>query len=156
MFGSDQTFTTSSVITDPASNITATSAVLNASLTGGNNFIRGFVIGHNIHPSTPSGAFDTHVGTGGYDLWRWYEKPWYSLSNPWQMMSDLMCTGTISSNRPYVFRIAIWVDDALPALLQGRYVREWWYNCSRDLTELGYYYGTTVTYISVFARVFLS
>ena len=146
MFGSDQTFTTSSVITDPASNITATSAVLNASLTGGNNFIRGFVIDTTSHPSTPSGAFDTHVGTGGYDLWRWYEKPWYLLSNPWQMMSDLMCTGTISSTDLTFFGLQYGWTMPYPLYYRGDTCECGGTIGSRDLTELGYYYGTTVTY----------
>jgi len=138
------------VITDAAATITATSAILNARITNGSDLIRGFVIDTTSHPSTPSGAFDTHVGTGGYDLWRWYEKPWYSLSNPWQMMSDLMCTGTISSTDLTFFGLQYGWTMPYPLYYRGDTCECGGTIGSRDLTELGYYYGTTVTYYSVF------
>jgi hypothetical protein len=149
IFGSDQIFTTGAqtpVITDAAATITATSAILNARITNGSDLIRGFVIDTTSHPSTPSGAFDTHVGTGGYDLWRWYEKPWYSLSNPWQMMSDLMCTGTISSTDLTFFGLQYGWTMPYPLYYRGDTCESGGTIGSRDLTELGYYYGTTVTY----------
>ena len=133
---------TTTIITDDATNVTSTSATLEANLIGGNVWVEGFVLDNVSHPTTPSGEFDPVQGQGGYDLWRWFQKD--DTPDPLSM-SDCNDDGVV--NISDVVLVGLYWGLTLPSTLYYRadVNMDDVVNIT-DIVLIGLYWNQTVSY----------